>query len=94
MPIKKGDRLRNTQTGGKGTALSNAQSGNVIEHGRGYIKLDKFWVKRKIEYEKFWRFIEKHGYYLRDNDKERKHEVYNFRREDVRERFPEIHSHI
>ena len=62
----------------------------VLENGCGYWRHAKFWVNKGVEYEVFRRFYQKHGYHFVETNK--KYELYNIRREEVRKKFPEVYS--
>ena len=64
----------------------------TLESGRRYCFRSIFWADHQVGYERLYRFVEKNGYCLLPNKRTRKYEIYNFKRINVRSKFPELSS--
>jgi hypothetical protein len=65
----------------------------VLENGKGYCDLDMYNVERQ-GYQHVIRFAHEYGFTVIPNNKANRCKIYNFKREDVRDSFPELSSHF
>ena len=64
----------------------------ILEYGRGYCDFDLWDVQRQGR-QRVILFCDEYGYTYRQNDKANRFLIYNFNREEVRDKFPELCSY-